>query len=106
VDQIKTQLDQLAELGDEQVAELQQQIISTFESVETEQPTPETVDAMTFTQESKAEIFMHLRKLMEEGKIKIPNKSEYNYGLECMKNVKEKTNIFNQFELYNDLFTI
>jgi hypothetical protein len=39
-------------------------------------------------------------------KIKIPNKSEYNYGLECMKNVKEKTNIFNQFELYNDLFTI
>ena len=47
MDQIKTQLDQLAELGDDQVAELQQQIISTFESVETEQPTPETVDAMT-----------------------------------------------------------
>jgi chemotaxis protein histidine kinase CheA len=47
VDQIKTQLDQLAELSDEQVAELQQSIVSTFESVESEQPTPETVDAMT-----------------------------------------------------------
>jgi len=47
VDQIKTQLDQLAELSDEQVAELQKQIVSTFESVESEQPTPETVDAMT-----------------------------------------------------------
>ena len=47
MDQIKTQLDQLAELSDEQVAELQQSIVSTFESVESEQPTPETVDAMT-----------------------------------------------------------
>ena len=46
-DQIKTQLDTLAELGDEQVAELQAEIISQFEMVEGEDPTPETVDAMT-----------------------------------------------------------
>lgn len=46
-DQIKTQLDTIAELGDEQVAELQADIISQFEMVEGEDPTPETVDAMT-----------------------------------------------------------
>jgi len=46
-DQIKTQLDSLAELGDEQVAELQSDIIAQFEAVEAEEPTPETVDAMT-----------------------------------------------------------
>jgi len=46
-DQIKTQLDTIAELGDEQVAELQSEIISQFEMVEGEDPTPETVDAMT-----------------------------------------------------------
>ena len=46
-DQIKTQLDAIAELGDEQVAELQADIISPFEMVEGEDPTPETVDAMT-----------------------------------------------------------
>lgn len=46
-DQIKTQLDAIAELGDEQVAELQADIISQFEMVEGEDPTPETVDAMT-----------------------------------------------------------
>jgi hypothetical protein len=46
-DQIKTQLDSLAELGDDQVAELQAEIISQFEMVETEEPTSETVDAMT-----------------------------------------------------------
>jgi chemotaxis protein histidine kinase CheA len=46
-DQIKTQLDTIAELGDEQVAELQAEIISQFEMVEGEDPTPETVDAMT-----------------------------------------------------------
>ena len=46
-DQIKTQLDTIAELSDEQVAELQADIISQFEMVEGEDPTPETVDAMT-----------------------------------------------------------
>lgn len=46
-DQIKTQLDTIAELSDEQLAELQSSIISQFESVEGEDPTPETVDAMT-----------------------------------------------------------
>lgn len=46
-DQIKTQLDSLAELGDDQVTELQAEIISQFEMVEGEDPTPETVDAMT-----------------------------------------------------------
>lgn len=46
-DQIKTQLDAIAELSDEQLAELQSDIISQFEAVEGEDPTPETVDAMT-----------------------------------------------------------
>jgi hypothetical protein len=46
-DQIKTQLDTVAELSDEQVAELQNEIVSQFEMVEGEDPTPETVDAMT-----------------------------------------------------------
>ena len=39
-------------------------------------------------------------------KIEIPNKDEYVYGLECMRNVKEKTNIFNLFELYKNLFEV
>jgi hypothetical protein len=47
VDRIKEQLDQLAELGDEDVASLQSEIIGEFESVETQDPTPQTVDAMT-----------------------------------------------------------
>jgi hypothetical protein len=47
VDQIKSQVDQLAELGDEQVAELQSAIIGEFESFEAQDTTPETVDAMT-----------------------------------------------------------
>jgi hypothetical protein len=47
VDHINAQLDALAELSDEQVAELQSAIISEFEVVEGEEPTPETVDAMT-----------------------------------------------------------
>lgn len=47
MDQIKTQLDQLTELTDEQVAELQSQIVSQFEAAEAEQPTPQVVDAMT-----------------------------------------------------------
>ena len=47
MDHIKSQLDNLAELSDEQVTELQSSIISQFESVEGEDPTPETVDVMT-----------------------------------------------------------
>jgi len=46
-DQIKTQLDTLTELNDEQLAELQAEIISQFEMVEGADPTPDTVDAMT-----------------------------------------------------------
>ena len=46
-DQIKTQLDAITELGEDQLAELQADIISQFEMVEGEDPTPETVDAMT-----------------------------------------------------------
>ena len=51
-DQIKTQLDTIAELGDEQVAELQADIVSQFEMVEGEDPTPESVDAMELLVES------------------------------------------------------
>ena len=40
-------MDQLAELGNDQVTELQSEILSAFESVEKEDPTPQTVDAMT-----------------------------------------------------------
>ena len=47
MDNIKAQLDSLAELSDEQLAELQTSIVSEFENVEGEEPTPETVDAMT-----------------------------------------------------------
>jgi hypothetical protein len=47
VDQIKQQLDMLSELSDEQVTELQTTIVSEFETVEKEDPTPQTVDAMT-----------------------------------------------------------
>jgi hypothetical protein len=47
VDQIKSQVDSLAELSDEQVAELQSAIVSEFEVVEGQEPTPEIVDAMT-----------------------------------------------------------
>jgi hypothetical protein len=46
-DQIKTQLDTLADLSDEQVAELQGQIVSEFESIDAADPTSESVDAMT-----------------------------------------------------------
>ncbi|NBW21295.1 MAG: hypothetical protein EBR82_76365, partial [Caulobacteraceae bacterium] len=46
-DQIKTQLDGVSEMSDEQVAELQNSIMSEFDKVEGEDPTPETVDAMT-----------------------------------------------------------
>jgi hypothetical protein len=47
VDRIKQMLDTIAELGDEQVAELQASIVAEFETVEGQDPTPETVDAMT-----------------------------------------------------------
>jgi hypothetical protein len=47
VDRIKEMMDQLGDLSDEQVSELQSEIISEFESVESENPTPQTVDAMT-----------------------------------------------------------
>jgi hypothetical protein len=47
VDQIRSQVDSLAELNDEQVAALQEAIVGEFESYETQDPTAETVDAMT-----------------------------------------------------------
>ena len=47
MDQIKAQLDQLAELDDTQVSELQASIVTEFESVESGDTTPESVDAMT-----------------------------------------------------------
>ena len=40
-------MDQLSEITDEQVSELQTSILSEFESVEKEDPTPQIVDAMT-----------------------------------------------------------
>jgi len=40
-------MENMAELSDEQIVELQNEIISTFESVESEEPTPQTVEAMT-----------------------------------------------------------
>jgi chemotaxis protein histidine kinase CheA len=40
-------MDQLSEIDDSQVGELQSSIISEFEAVEKEDPTPQTVDAMT-----------------------------------------------------------
>ena len=47
MDRIKEMLDQLSEISDEQVTELQTAILSEFETVEGEEPTPQTVDAMT-----------------------------------------------------------
>jgi chemotaxis protein histidine kinase CheA len=47
VDQLKDRLDSLADLEDSQVSEFQKEIISEFESVEKEELTPQTVDAMT-----------------------------------------------------------
>ena len=47
MDQIKETLNQLSELSDDQVVELQSQIIGEFEAVEKEDPSPQTVDAMT-----------------------------------------------------------
>ena len=47
MDQIRNMMDQLSELSDEQIIELQTDIISEFEMVEGEEPTPQTVEAMT-----------------------------------------------------------
>lgn len=47
MDQIKLQLDKLSELSEEELAQLQTSIVSEFESVEGQEPTPQTVDAMT-----------------------------------------------------------
>ena len=47
MDQIKSQLDRLSDLDDEQVTELENSIITEFESVESGDTTPESVDAMT-----------------------------------------------------------
>lgn len=47
MDQIRNMMDQLSELSDEQIVELQNDIISEFEMVEGEEPTPQTVEAMT-----------------------------------------------------------
>ena len=47
MDRITELMNQLSELADDQVEELQSEIITTFETVEKEDPSPETVDAMT-----------------------------------------------------------
>jgi hypothetical protein len=47
MDQIKTMMDQLSDLDDSQVSELQSSIIKEFETVEKEEPSLATVDAMT-----------------------------------------------------------
>lgn len=47
MDRIKEMMDTLSELSDEQVTDLQSAIINEFETVEKEEPTPQTVDAMT-----------------------------------------------------------
>ncbi len=47
MDQIKSQVDTLSELSDEQVSELQTAIVSEFEKVESQDISPETVDAMS-----------------------------------------------------------
>ncbi len=47
MDRIKTMLDNMENLSDEELAELQTAIVSEFETVEKEEPTPQTVEAMT-----------------------------------------------------------
>ena len=47
MDHIKSQVDRLAELDNEQLSALQDQIIGEFETVEGQEPTAESVDAMT-----------------------------------------------------------
>ena len=47
MDRINEMMDQLSELGDEQLAELQSTIIGQFETVEAQDPSQESVDTMT-----------------------------------------------------------
>ncbi len=47
VDRIKQQLDTIDSLTDDQIAELQAEIVTEFETVEGQEPTAQTVDAMT-----------------------------------------------------------
>ena len=47
MDRIKQMIDQLTELDDAQLGELKSAIVNEFETVEKEDPTPQTVDAMT-----------------------------------------------------------
>ncbi len=47
MDRIKQQLDTITDLSDEQIVELQSSIVSEFESVEGEDPSPQTVETMT-----------------------------------------------------------
>jgi hypothetical protein len=47
VDRIKQMLDTITELTDDQVAELQSEIVAEFETVEGQDPTPQTVETMT-----------------------------------------------------------
>ena len=47
MDQIKTQIDAIEELSDDQLVALQSEIVSSFEKVEGEEPTPQSVDTMT-----------------------------------------------------------
>ena len=47
MDQIKTQIDSIEELSDDQLVALQNEIVSSFEKVEGEEPTPQSVDTMT-----------------------------------------------------------
>ena len=47
MDRIKEMMNQLSELADEQVTQLQAEIVTEFETVESEEPSSQTVDAMT-----------------------------------------------------------
>jgi hypothetical protein len=47
VDRIINMMETMPELSDEQIVELQNEIINEFETVESEEPTPQTVEAMT-----------------------------------------------------------
>lgn len=47
MDQIKTMLDRLSDLSDGEIAELEGLILSEFEGIEKDEPSPQTVDQMT-----------------------------------------------------------
>ena len=47
MDHIKSQVDRLSELNDEQISALQEEIVREFETTESQTPTAESVDAMT-----------------------------------------------------------